>query len=41
MTGMGVADKLAAKIVQGENIAQTYQFVATGNAELASWPCPR
>lgn len=35
MTGMGVADKLAAKIVQGENIAQTYQFAATGNAELA------
>jgi molybdate transport system substrate-binding protein len=35
MTRMGVADKLAPKIVQGENIAQTYQFAATGNAEMA------
>jgi molybdate transport system substrate-binding protein len=35
MTKMGVADKLAPKIVLGENIAQTYQFAATGNAELA------
>jgi molybdate transport system substrate-binding protein len=34
MAKMGVADKLANKFVQGENIAQTYQFVATGNAEL-------
>lgn len=25
---------LAPKLVQGENITQTYQFVATGNAEL-------
>ena len=25
---------LQAKFVQGENIAQTYQFVATGNAPL-------
>ena len=30
----GLADVLAAKLVQGENISQTYQFVATGNAEL-------
>jgi molybdate transport system substrate-binding protein len=34
MAKMGVADKLANKFVQGENIAQTYQFVATGNAEF-------
>ncbi|HEX8979259.1 MAG TPA: molybdate ABC transporter substrate-binding protein [Parasulfuritortus sp.] len=31
---LGLTDKLAAKIVQGENIGQTYQFIATGNAEL-------
>jgi len=31
---LGLADKLQAKIVQGENIGQTYQFAATGNAEL-------
>ena len=27
-------DTLAPKFVQGESIAQTYQFAATGNAEL-------
>ena len=32
--GLGVADTLAPKLVQGENISQTFQFVATGNAEL-------
>jgi molybdate transport system substrate-binding protein len=31
---LGVYDRLEAKIVQGNNIAQTYQFVETGNAEL-------
>lgn len=31
---LGVADALAAKLVTGENIAQTHQFVASGNAEL-------
>lgn len=31
---LGLADKLQAKIVQGENISQAYQFAATGNAEL-------
>lgn len=31
---LGLADKVRAKIVQGENIAQTHQFVSTGNAEL-------
>lgn len=30
----GLADALAPKIVTGESIAQAYQFVATGNAEL-------
>lgn len=29
-----VLDKLQPLFVQGENIAQTYQFVSTGNAEL-------
>lgn len=27
-------DKVSSKLVQGENIAQTYQFVQTGNAQL-------
>jgi molybdate transport system substrate-binding protein len=30
----GLADTLAAKLVTGESIAQAFQFVATGNAEL-------
>jgi molybdate transport system substrate-binding protein len=30
----GLAEALAGKLVTGESIAQTYQFVATGNAEL-------
>lgn len=34
MNRMGVRAALEAKFVQGENISQTYQFVATGNAEL-------
>jgi molybdate transport system substrate-binding protein len=34
MKALGVYDALETKIVQGSNIAQTYQFVATGNAEL-------
>lgn len=34
MKGLGVYDALEAKIVQGNNIAQAYQFVETGNAEL-------
>ncbi len=34
MGKLGVLPALQAKFVQGENIAQTYQFVATGNAEL-------
>ena len=31
---LGVYDALRAKIVRGTNIVQTYQFVATGNADL-------
>lgn len=34
MKALGVQDTLAARIVRGNNIAQAYQFVATGNAEL-------
>jgi molybdate transport system substrate-binding protein len=34
MKTLGVYDALSAKIVQGNNIAQTYQFVDTGNAEV-------
>lgn len=34
MKQLGVLDKLQARIVQGENISQAHQFVATGNAEL-------
>ena len=31
---LGLSDRLAPRLVQGENIAQAHQFVATGNAEL-------
>ncbi|MDP2367460.1 molybdate ABC transporter substrate-binding protein [Rhodoferax sp.] len=31
---LGLSETLAPKLVQGESIAQTYSFVATGNAEL-------
>jgi molybdate transport system substrate-binding protein len=34
MEALGVYERLEPKIVQGNNIAQTYQFVVTGNAEL-------
>ncbi|MES2879342.1 MAG: molybdate ABC transporter substrate-binding protein [Pseudomonadota bacterium] len=34
MKKLGVLDNIQPKIVQGENIAQTHQFIATGNAEL-------
>ncbi|HYD65012.1 molybdate ABC transporter substrate-binding protein [Azospirillum sp.] len=34
MKKMGVYDALAPKLVQGNTIAQTYQFVETGNAEV-------
>lgn len=31
---LGLTKTLEAKLVQGENISQTYDFVSTGNAEL-------
>ena len=31
---MGLDKTLQTKIVQGENIGQTHQFIASGNAEL-------
>ena len=34
LAAMGLRDAVATKLVQGESIAQAYQFVATGNAEL-------
>ncbi|MBF0334193.1 MAG: molybdate ABC transporter substrate-binding protein [Alphaproteobacteria bacterium] len=34
MKGLGVWEALAPKVVQGANIAQTMQFVQTGNAEI-------
>jgi molybdate transport system substrate-binding protein len=34
LTQLKLLDALQNKFVQGENIGQTYQFVATGNAEL-------
>ena len=34
MQRLGVEEKLQPKQVRGDNLAQTYQFVATGNAQL-------
>ena len=34
MTNMGLLAQLTPKFVQGENISQTFQFVATENAQL-------
>lgn len=34
MKALGVYDGLQAKMVQGNSIAQTYQFIDSGNAEL-------
>lgn len=34
LTSLKLLDAIEPKFVQGENIAQTHQFVATGNAEL-------
>jgi molybdate transport system substrate-binding protein len=34
LTGMGLLDSVTSKFVLGENIAQTWQFASTGNAEL-------
>ena len=34
MQALGVYDSLAPKVVMGENISQTHQFISTGNALL-------
>lgn len=34
LSGMGLLDSVTPKFVLGENIAQTFQFAMTGNAEL-------
>lgn len=34
LRALGLVEQTRAKWVQGENIAQTYQFVATGNADI-------
>ncbi len=34
LKALGLSDTLQTKIVQGNNIGQTFQFVETGNAEL-------
>ncbi len=34
IAALGLSEALAPKLVQGENIGQTHQFVASGNAEL-------
>ncbi|MDO8845649.1 molybdate ABC transporter substrate-binding protein [Methylicorpusculum sp.] len=34
LDNLGLAERLQSRFVLGENITQTYQFVATGNAEL-------
>jgi molybdate transport system substrate-binding protein len=34
LKAMGLGDAVQAKIVQGENIGQTFEFVSSGNAEL-------
>ena len=34
LTRLGVLAQVQPKLVQGDNIAQTYQFIDTGNAEL-------
>ncbi|QVL50375.1 MAG: molybdate ABC transporter substrate-binding protein [Thiocapsa sp.] len=34
LTGLGLREEVQPKFVTGENIAQTFQFVSTGNADL-------
>ena len=34
LEALALSTALAPKMVQGDNVAQTYQFIATGNAEL-------
>lgn len=38
LTQLGLLAQLKSKVVMGENIGQTYQFVATGNAETGFIP---
>jgi molybdate transport system substrate-binding protein len=34
LRSLGLAETVAPKVVEGSNIAQVYQFVASGNADL-------
>lgn len=34
LENLGIYQQVTSKLVQGENIAQTYQFVSSGNADL-------
>ena len=34
LQNLGILDRMREKLVQGENISQTFQFVRSGNAEL-------
>ncbi len=34
LQSLGIYDRMMPRLVRGENIGQTYQFVSTGNAEL-------
>ena len=34
LQNLGIFKNLSTRIIQGNNIAQTFQFVSTGNAEL-------
>ena len=34
LKGLGQYERLQSRLVQGDAITQTYQFIATGNAEL-------
>ena len=34
LDALGLADRMRPRLVRGNNVAQTYQFVVTGNAEL-------
>jgi molybdate transport system substrate-binding protein len=41
LTRLGLLANLQSRFVQGENIAQTWQFISTGNAELGFVALPR
>ena len=34
LKNLGIINQVQAKLIRGENIGQTYQYIATGNAEL-------